>query len=85
MTAGQATYHDYRRRHWGHDFAVTHVAADGLRLSVSGWGDGIRRGDYLVLPNRAGATRYRVEEIAYAADPPDMWHAECRHAPMAGR
>lgn len=73
--------HDYTRRTWGHDYAAMAVIDGGQRLSLSGWGRGIKAGDYLILPNGGGTTRYRVDSIDYRMDPPDMWFAEATFAP----
>lgn len=36
----------------------------------------IEAGDYLILQNGDGSTRYRVKTIEYKRDPKDMWEAE---------
>lgn len=79
--------HDYTNRYWGHDFAIHKV--DGLRLDMSGWGDGLEVGDFLILPNNRAmggdgarsTTRYRVESVRYTYDPPDMWFVIAVFAP----
>ena len=73
--------HDYTRRTWGHDYTTLSVIDGGQRLRLSGWGLGINAGDYLILPNGNGTTRYRVDSIAYRMDPHDMWFAEATFAP----
>jgi MioC protein len=80
VPAAQKT-HDYTRRTWGHDYATMAVIDGGRRLRLSGWGHGIKVGDYLILPNGNGTTRYRVDSIDYRMDPPDMWFAEATFAP----
>jgi len=72
--------HDYTRRGWGHDYTFTPIAG-GLTARMSGWGDGIKAGDFLILPNGTQTTRYRVESIRYEWDPKDMWHATVAFAP----
>ena len=73
--------HDYRRRHWGHDFTFTPLE-DGLSGKMHGWGLGIDEGDFLLLPTpNGGSTRYRVMVIRYETNPPDMWHATVRFDP----
>jgi hypothetical protein len=52
-----------------------------MHVVVHGWGLGVRKGDYLLLPNGPVSTRYQVETIRYTPDPPDMWFAELRFAP----
>jgi hypothetical protein len=73
--------HDYTRRHWGHDFTITKVLHDGRELRATGWGHGLRKGDYLLLPNGDATTRYRIENVTYFGDPGDMWKAVLRFAP----
>lgn len=74
--------HDYRQRCWGHDYTFT-PQDGGQRGQLSGWGEGIQQGDYLLLqhPESADGTRYQVETIRYYPDPPDMWRATARFAP----
>ena len=79
-TVGQQT-HDYTRRTWGHDYTTLKVIDGGQRLRLSGWGLGINAGDYLILPNGDGTTRYRVDSIDYRMDPQDMWFADATFAP----
>ena len=78
--AGPQT-HDYTRRTWGHNYSTTDVIDGGMRLRMAGWGEGIKAGDYLILPNGDETTRYQVEKIKYRMDPPDMWFADAVFAP----
>lgn len=73
--------HDYTQRFWGHDFAIHEVIDKGRKLRTSGFGRGIREGDYLILPNEGHTTRYQVENIEYMLDPDDMWFAGLVFAP----
>ena len=73
--------HDYTERSWGHDFAIQKVENGGMNLGASGWGDGIRVGDFLILPNKDSTARYEVEGITYYHDPPDMWRADLKFSP----
>jgi hypothetical protein len=66
--------HDYTVRSWGHDY-IFEPLDDGVRGRMQGWGRGITPGDYLLLQHGNGSTRYRVKDIEYKADPPDMWFA----------
>lgn len=72
--------HDYTRRCWGHDYTFTPING-GKRAELTGWGYGIAKGDYLILPNKGCTTCYRVDEISYYSDPPDMWRAKATFAP----
>lgn len=73
--------HDYTERTWGHDFVVHKIWNEGRTLDVSGWGEGIEKDHFLILPNHGSTTRYVVTEINYRYDPPDMWHARLVFAP----
>jgi hypothetical protein len=64
-----------------HDYGMARVTDGGMRLRIAGWGKGIKAGDYLILPNGNDTTRYRVEDINYRMDPPDMWFADAVFAP----
>ncbi len=79
--------HDYGpgKRYWGHDYTFTPID-DGQRGRATGWGKGIRQGDYLLLANGDQSTRYRVESIKYGnsvslGSPDDMWKATLTFAP----
>lgn len=79
-TNSKAVTHDYTARYWGHDF--TFAPLPGSRGSMSGWGEGLKAGDYLLLPhNEGGTTRYVIDKIEYYRDPRDMWHATVSFAP----
>lgn len=73
--------HDYTIREWGHDFNVMSMDGRGVHVKLAGWGRGIRTGDFLILPNKGGVTRYRVTKIDYCHDPPDMWFADAKFDP----
>lgn len=68
--------HDFSRRGWGHDYAVRRVTRGGQSLEVMGWQTGLKQGDRILLQDGYGrSTRYRIAEIEYYPDPPDMWKA----------
>ena len=75
------TTHDYRRhnRGWGHDLAYTPIKRN--RLRATGWGRGIKPGDFILLSNGDADTRYQFTTIDYYADPSDMWRAVLSFAP----
>lgn len=75
--------HDYTNCTWGHNYVVTSVSEGGLRINVTGWGRGIKEGDYLILNNDIGTTRYCVVKIKYRLDPSDMWSAELSFSPRS--
>lgn len=74
------TCHDYTQRYWGHDFTFRPLDS-GQQGQMSGWGKDIHVGDTLLLPNGHENTRYRIEQIRYELDPPDMWHARVSFYP----
>lgn len=71
----QGTTHDYTRRGWGRDYTFSPKDA-GRRGRMTGWGVGIRKGDFLILPNGDSTTRYRVRRIRYFLNPSDQWAAD---------
>lgn len=48
-------------------------ALDGGTVQMTGYGKGIKPGDYIILTK--DKIRYRVEAIDYYADPPNLWTA----------
>lgn len=87
-----ATHDYFSRECFGHSYTFTPI--DGGILGVAiGWGplpcpgddfELIKAGDYLLLKNGERPTRYRVTEISYYDDPPDMWKAKLMFAPRHG-
>jgi hypothetical protein len=67
--------HDYTQSSWGHSVNIIRVEKEGRYLDVCGWGVRLEKGDYILLPNKGASTRYRIKNISYYSDPPDMWHA----------
>jgi hypothetical protein len=43
---------------------------------MTGWGLGIKDGDYLLLENGKSHALYKVAGINYESDPIDMWDAK---------
>lgn len=84
--ASEPTTHDYTKPRWGHDYYVSDVHAEGQSISLSGWGKGIKEGDFLILntDNTGRTTRYQVYVIHYYSDPPDQWRADARFASRHG-
>lgn len=77
------TIHDYRRRYWGHDYAILEVNNGGLDIKLIGWGFGISEGDSLLIAHEHGEAHYEIESIEYKDDPPDTWFATATYAPRA--
>jgi hypothetical protein len=48
-------------------------AIEGSRSQMTGYGKGIKPGDYIILTK--DKIRYRVEAIDYYTDPPNLWTA----------
>ena len=76
--------HDYTARGWGHDYTFE-PKDGGMRGRMSGWGSGIKPGDFLLLQNKklsgVQTTRYQIIKIDYMRDPPDQWFADVMFAP----
>lgn len=77
--------HDYTSRSWGHDYVISEVRGGGKVLVCFGWGPDaktkMRSSDFVILPNKDDTTRYRITDISYYRDPPDMWRARLEFAP----
>lgn len=89
VEASELRIHDYtaRRRCWGHDYILA-PDSDPTTARISGWGDGLREGDFLLLthPETRIIVVYQLEEVAYygkPGDPGDQWHGRVRFVPAA--
>lgn len=71
--------HEFTRT-WGDDYTFTPLDG-GQRGTVTGWKEGIKTGDYLILRNGDGTTRYQTTYVQYFDDPTDMFSAEVKFAP----
>jgi len=76
-----AITHDYTGREWGKNYSIISTKDEGLGLSLSGWGAGIRSGDYIVIRNGNDTTRYIFDTISYHSDPADMWNGTLTFSP----
>jgi hypothetical protein len=74
LTRRKPKTHDYRRLVRGEDY-VLEMKDESNCGYMTGQGNGIKRGDYLVLANGHGLARYQIEEIDYYSNPSDMWMA----------
>ena len=71
------TVHDYSNRYWGHDFVFMGADADKKIISLTGWGSGLRNGDYFKYETYDHRiVTYRIKEVDYYRDPRDMWKAQ---------
>lgn len=78
--------HDFTRRRVGHDYTFEPLPDNRGRLTI--WSeDALLAGDYLLLQNQAGDTRYRIDTAeridSLASDPPPMWCVVATFAPRA--
>ena len=76
-----ANTHDYTRRTWGHNYVFYPLDPAGLKAEMLGWGKGIQPGDYIILQNETGSTRYQFKCITYYQNPSDMWEGVVTFAP----
>jgi hypothetical protein len=77
--------HDYTAptRGYGHDYILT-PDPDPSTAKVTGWGCGLRVGDYLMLSRSTSSDEtalYRLTEVVYKMDPEDMWNARAVFVP----
>lgn len=68
-------------RGWGHDYTILSVDEGGT-IKMAGWHPKrFAVGDFLILANGTGTTRYRVTEVDWKQDPQDMFFATAEFAP----
>lgn len=71
-------------RGWGNDLTFA-PDKDPKTAKATGWRDGLKGGDYLLLNNPAssfGVSYYKIKAVTYCVDPPDMWHADLEWVPI---
>ena len=69
--------HDYTVSEWGHNYHITSIRDGGNSVSLTGWGRGLKKGDYLILRNgKDDTTRYEISSVKYFSDPDDMWSVD---------
>ena len=73
--------HDISIKTWGCNYNVLEIRDGGMSVDLAGWHSGIKNGDFLLLKQDGGTTRYLVESIRYCSDPADMWFATASFAP----
>lgn len=59
----------------GKDFTLE-IASDGLTADIIGQGY-IKQGDYITISDK-----YRVDEVEYYSEPPDIWRAKVSLVPQ---
>lgn len=73
--------HNLSRQTWGNNYNIMEIHEKGMRVDLVGWRRGVKSGDYLLLKQGEGTTRYLVDSIRYVGNPDDMWFAETSFAP----
>ncbi|WP_017317182.1 hypothetical protein [Mastigocladopsis repens] len=71
--------HDYTQCVCGRDYVFEPVN-NWTQGYMTGQGKGIKRGDYILLQDGSNFYLYKVEEIDYYSEPPDMWIAFLQEA-----
>ena len=75
-------FHDYRRLSFGHGIQIVDESLDMRKVRFMGQGVGIEVGEFVVIKaSDSGWSSYRVDEISYRDDPPDMFFADCTWSP----
>ncbi len=70
----QRKTYDYTEFVCGRDYVFEPV--DNMTKGyMTGYGKGIKCGDYIMLRNGSDSNLYQVEEIDYYSEPSDMWMA----------
>ena len=67
------TEHDYTKTRWGHNVEFISISDDGSSADAFVFGPHVPPGDYLILKNGEGTTRYQVvENKGRGVGPSDM-------------
>jgi hypothetical protein len=70
----QPKVHDYSKLVMGSDYVFESLNT-GTQGCITGFGKGVKSGDFMILKQNNQSCRYQVEEINYYSDPSDMWIA----------
>ena len=73
--------HDYTYKEWGHSYEITSIEDEGVTITATGWGTGIKDGDYIIFKNGNDTTRYVFDSVTYFSDPHDMWSGSLTFSP----
>src|SRR4051812_31673426 len=77
--------HDCRQRYWGHDYTLA-PNPDPVTARITGWGDGLREGDLLLISRQGGgACLYEIETLRWADGVSDMWFTTSRFVPASSQ
>ena len=66
--------HDYSQLVGGRDY-VFELLNGGIEAQMTGFGKGVKPDDCIILQHGCSSYRYRVEDVDYYSDPPNMWMA----------
>lgn len=66
--------HDYTQDEWGSNY-IFEAIEGGNRGYMTGQGQGIKLGDYVLLSDQTSPCQYQVEKIDYYSNQPDIWIA----------
>jgi hypothetical protein len=80
----QYKVHAYRNPRNSTTFVLEPSKEDPLKCCMTGFGVDIKTGDFIVIEDRNLSMAYKVENIDYYLDPPDLWMAlliECGDFP----
>jgi hypothetical protein len=64
-----------------HDYGKTGIVT-GWRKTGKVRGINVRKGNFLILPDKKKSSRYRVTSIVYYHNPRDMWKAHVAYDPL---
>jgi hypothetical protein len=59
----------------GNTFALEPVSGDALKFCMTGFGAGLKRGEFIIINDRHSIKTFKIEAIDYYLDPPDLWTA----------
>lgn len=80
--AAQPRTFDLSKRAWSNNYDVMQIVNNGERLHLCVWTvENLKVGDYLILKNGAGTTRYQIENVQRMSDPPDQSFVDVVFAP----
>jgi hypothetical protein len=71
----RAKVHHYLKTVDSNSFALEPVGKNALEFSMTAFGADIKQGDFIVINDKTSTITYKVEDIDYYLDPPDMWMA----------
>jgi hypothetical protein len=74
----RAKVHHYKLTDVGMEFVLEPLPENQSYRLMTAQKFGVSCGDYIALHDTSGITEYRVSDIEYYSDPPDMWIAKLR-------